>query len=126
VESVLHLTNEVRFGFDLAPIHFLTTQQFGGFIISNTLFNNPDNNQFPSGRKTNTWSWQDNASWSRGNHTLAFGMQEQRVTIFSQNYVNTVANLTIGDDSAPMPSHRLISLAREGYQTAICRRPTPF
>ena len=91
-------TNEVRFGFDLAPINFLTTQQFGGFIVSNTLFNNPDNNQFPSGRKTNTWSWQDNASWSRENHTLAFGMQVQRVTIFAQNYANTVANLTIGDD----------------------------
>ena len=90
-----NFTNEVRFGFDLAPINFLTGQKFGAFTVSNTLFNNPNQNEFPSGRKTHTWSWQDNASWSHGNHTLNFGMQVQRVTVFAQNYYNTLPNLNL-------------------------------
>jgi hypothetical protein len=92
-----NFTNEVRFGINLAPINFLTNQKFGPFIVSGTLFNNPDQNSFPSNRKVNTWSWQDNASWSHGNHLLTFGMQVQMVTIFAQNYVATLPNLTIGD-----------------------------
>jgi hypothetical protein len=90
-----NFTNEVRFGFDLAPIKFLTNQKFGAFTVSNTLFNNPDQNEFPSSRKVHTWSWQDNASWSRGNHILTFGMQMQRVTIFAENLVNTIPNLNL-------------------------------
>jgi len=90
-----NLTNEVRFGFDLAPIIFLTSQQFGGFTVSNTLFNNPNQNQFPQSRATHTWSWQDNASWVHRNHLLTFGIQVQRVTVFAQNYANTVPNLNL-------------------------------
>jgi hypothetical protein len=90
-----NFTNEVRLGFDLAPIDFLTNQKFGAFTVSNTLFNNPDQNQFPQSRKTHTWSWQDNASWSHGNHSLNFGMQAQRVTVLAQNYANTVPNLNL-------------------------------
>src|SRR5712671_442736 len=90
-----NFTNEVRFGFDLAPINFLTNQKFGPFTVSGTLFNNPDQNEFPSSRKVHTWSWQDNASWSKGNHTLNFGVQVQRVTVFAQNYVNTLPNLNL-------------------------------
>ena len=85
----------MRFGFDLAPINFLTSQNFGAFTVSNTLFNNPDQNEFPSSRKTHTWSWQDNANWSHGNHTLSFGMQVQRVTVFASNSLNTVPNLDL-------------------------------
>ena len=88
-------TNEVRFGFDLAPINFLTSQKFGAYTVSNTLFSNPNQNEFPQSRKTHTWSWQDNASWSRGNHLLTFGIQVQRVTVFAQNYENTVPNLDL-------------------------------
>ena len=90
-----NFTNEVRLGFDLAPISFLTNQQFGSFTISNTLFNNPDQNSFPSSRKTHTWSWQDNASWSRGNHTLNFGMQVQRITVFAQDFRNSIPDLNL-------------------------------
>jgi hypothetical protein len=90
-----NFTNEVRFGFDLAPINFLTNQNIGAFTVSNTLFNNPNQNEFPSSRNAHTWSWQDNASRSRGNHILTFGMQLQRVTVFAQNYEDTVPNLDL-------------------------------
>jgi hypothetical protein len=90
-----NFTNEVRFGFDLAPINFLSNQNFGAFTVSDTLFNNPNQNEFPSSRKTHTWSWQDNANWSHGNHMLSFGAQVQRVTVFASNSYNTVPNLNL-------------------------------
>jgi carboxypeptidase family protein len=90
-----NFTNEVRFGFDLAPINFLTNQKFDNFTVSNTLFSNPDQNSFPSSRKSHTWSWQDNASWTRGDHVLTFGMQVQRVTIFAADFANTIPNLNL-------------------------------
>jgi hypothetical protein len=78
-------TNEVRFGFDLAPAFFATSQKFGSYVLDDTTlaFTDPDPNFLPQGRNTHTFSWQDNASWSKGNHTLKFGTQIQRVTIFT-------------------------------------------
>ena len=99
-----NFTNEVRFGFDLAPINFLTKQNFGAFTVSGTLFNNPDQNEFPSSRKTHTWSWQDNASWSKGNHILNFGMQVQRVTIFAENSFNTIPDLNLDYTQSTNPN----------------------
>lgn len=88
-------TNEVRFGFNLSPVNFFTNQKFGAFTISNTLFSNPNQNEFPSSRDAHTWSWQDNASWSRGDHVLNLGMQVQRVTVFAQSSYNTVPDLNL-------------------------------
>jgi hypothetical protein len=83
-------TNEVRFGFNLAPGFFKTSQKFGSYVLDDNgvncpclPFTDPDPNFQPQGRNTRTWSWQDNASWSKGNHTLKFGTQIQRVTIFT-------------------------------------------
>ena len=75
----------MRFGFNLAPGYFNTSQKFGSYILDDTSlpFTDPDPN-FPfQGRTTHTWSWQDNATWTKGNHTLKFGTQVQRVTVFT-------------------------------------------
>jgi Carboxypeptidase regulatory-like domain len=95
-----NLTNEVRFGFDLAPAFFLTSQKFGADIIAGTAFTNPDPNFLPQGRNTHTWSYQDNATWVRGNHTIAFGAQLQRVTIFSTNAGGDLPTLNLGFSQA--------------------------
>ena len=78
-------TNEVRFGFDFAPAFFNTAQKFGSYVLddSHLPFTDPNPNFPAQGRDTHTWSWQDNASWSKGNHTIKFGTQIQRVTVFS-------------------------------------------
>ena len=78
-------TNELRFGFDLAPGYFVTSQKFGSYVLDDTSipFTDPNPN-FPfQGRTTHTWSWQDNASWVRGNHAFKFGTQIQRITVFT-------------------------------------------
>jgi Carboxypeptidase regulatory-like domain/TonB dependent receptor len=102
-------TNEVRFGFNLAPGFFKTAQKFGSYILDDNsvnctgspaggclAFTDPDPNFLPQGRDTRTWSWQDNASWSKGNHTLKFGLQVQRVTIFTTASGQTIPTYTIG------------------------------
>lgn len=95
------LTNEVRFGFDLAPAYFLTSRDFSsGFIVAGTIFTNPSPNFRPQGRDTHTWSYQDNASWVRGNHTFRFGGQLERVTIFATNSAGDLPSLNLGFSTA--------------------------
>jgi hypothetical protein len=97
------LTNEVRFGFDLAPAYFTTSQNFSsGFILNDgTLpFTDPNPNFLPQGRDTHTWEWQDNANWVKGNHTIKFGAQIERVTIYATNSAGIYPSYSLGFSSA--------------------------
>ena len=91
-----NLTNEVRFGFDLAPALFNTSQAFGPTIITGTNFTNPLPNFFAQGRDTHTWSWQDNATYIKGNHTIIGGFQVQRITVRPFNFAGTSEDLALG------------------------------
>lgn len=95
-----NFTNEVRFGFDLAPATFDTSQKFGTSYITNLAFTSPDPNFFFQGRNTHTWSWQDNANLLHGNHSISFGMQVQRVTIDAVNNAGTSTNFGLGFSAA--------------------------
>ena len=93
------LTNEVRFGFNLDHAVFQSGQSFAqGFTIDNLNlpFTGPDPNFFPQGRNTHTWSWQDNANWTHGNHSLKFGFLLQRVTIFETDANNIYPDFQVG------------------------------
>lgn len=97
------VTNEVRFGFNLAPAFFLTKQSFssGSVIDSGGFpFTGPDPNFLPQGRNTRTWVAQDNASWVRGNHVIKFGAQFSRVTVFSSLEFGIYPDLQLGFSSA--------------------------
>jgi hypothetical protein len=97
------LTNEVRFGFDLAPAYFTTSQNFSaGYVLDNATlpFTDPNNNFMNQGRDTHTWSWQDNANWVKGNHTLKFGTQIERVTIYTTNAAGILPSYELGFSSA--------------------------
>ena len=96
-------TNEVRFGFDLAPAFFSTSQNFSaGFILNDASlpFTDPNPNFLPQGRNTHTWSYQDNAAWTHGNHTIKFGAQIQRVTIFETNSAGIFPSYALGFSNA--------------------------
>jgi hypothetical protein len=91
-----NLTNEVRFGFNLAPAIFDTTQQFGNFIIgSGLVFTNPDTTFRAQGRYTNTYSYQDNGGYTRGNHVIVFGGQLQRIHVKQYNDAGITASYTL-------------------------------
>jgi hypothetical protein len=83
--SSANITNEVRFGFNLAPAIFATTQDFSkpGYLLSGFATTLPTPDFQPQGRNTHTWVWKDSANWVHGNHVIAFGGQLQRVNIFT-------------------------------------------
>jgi hypothetical protein len=96
-------TNEVRFGFNLAPAFFSTSQNFGaGYVLDDTSlpFTDPNPNFLPQGRNTRTWLWLDNASWVKGNHTVKFGTQIERVTIFVTDEFGVYPSYNLGFSTA--------------------------
>jgi Carboxypeptidase regulatory-like domain/TonB-dependent Receptor Plug Domain/TonB dependent receptor len=92
------ITNEARFGFNLAPAFFYTNQQFGSYTIDNGSlpFTGPDPNFEPQGRNTRTWTGLDNASFTKGNHTIKFGGSVSRITIFTTNSAGILPDYTLG------------------------------
>jgi hypothetical protein len=107
-----NLTNEVRYGFNLAPAIFDTTQQFGNFIIAaptsttGLVFTNPDTTFRAQGRYTNTYALQDNGGYTRGNHVIVFGAQWQKIHVKQYNDAGitptfTVNSAGLGNSSAP-------------------------
>ena len=133
-----NFTNEVRFGFDLAPAFFTTSQKFGSYVLDDTTlaFTDPDPNFLPQGRNTHTFSYQDNASWSKGNHTLKFGAQIQRVTIFTTNSAGIYPTYSLGFSSAspyapiqsdfPAPNGASVSSTALANATEILQSVTGF
>jgi hypothetical protein len=100
-----NITNEARFGFDLAPAVFATTQNFSkpGYLLSGFSTTLPTPDFEPQGRNTHTWAWKDNANWVHGNHVIAFGGQLQRVTIFTYNNFGVTPVYTLDINGANRP-----------------------
>ena len=95
------ITNEARFGFNLAPAFFKTGQQFGSYVLddSTLAFTDPNPNFLPQGRNTRTWTGLDNASFTKGNHTIKFGGSVSRITIFNQNEFGFYPTYALGFSS---------------------------
>jgi len=102
------ITNEARFGFNLAPASFLTSQKFGSYTLASTdpntgatavPFTLPDPNFFPQGRNTRTWTGLDNASFTKGNHTIKFGGSVTRITIATSDSAGTLPEYVVGFSS---------------------------
>jgi hypothetical protein len=104
------LTNELRGGFNLAPGDFFTSQQFGSYLITGMIFNDPVSEALPQGRATNTWSMSDNAAWQRGRHYIQFGAHYQKITVHAY------------DDSGIVPTY---NLAMGTGQPALTRADLP-
>ena len=100
-----NVTNEARFGFDLAPAIFATTQNFSkpGYLLGGFATTLPTPDFEPQGRTTHTWAWRDSASWVHGNHVISFGGQLQRVTIFDYNNFGVTPAYTLGINGGLRP-----------------------
>ena len=60
----------------------------------------PQINFLPQGRYTNTYQFNDNASWLLGAHSLQMGMSFQKIHVNPYNYEGTVPTITWGFSSA--------------------------
>jgi hypothetical protein len=96
------LTNELRGGFNLAPGTFLSSQQFGNFLVTGMLFTDPVTEQLPQGRATHTYSIADNAGWQHGRHFVQFGFHMQRVTVHAFDDAGIIPTYTLAMGTGQM------------------------
>src|SRR5262249_14412007 len=104
-----NMTNEVRFGFNLAPALFLTNEKFGDYLFAvstsassatgGLLFSNPVNTFRAQGRFTNTYNFADHGSYTRGKHNIQFGYQLQRAFTEPYNDAGITPTYTVGISS---------------------------
>lgn len=104
------LTNEVRAGFNLNYVNFLTSQQFNGYILTGMSFSDPVNEALGQGRNTKTFVLSDDAAYQRGRHFIQFGYHGQQIRV--REY----------DDSGTIPTY---SLAMGSGQPALSTRELP-
>lgn len=100
-----NVTNEARFGFNLAPAIFASTQNFSkpGYLLGGFATTLPTPDFEPQGRDTHTWAWRDGASWVHGNHVISFGGELQRVTIFPYDNFGVTPTYTLGINGSLRP-----------------------
>ncbi|MBO0861276.1 MAG: TonB-dependent receptor [Chloracidobacterium sp.] len=104
-------TNEMRGGYNLAPVIFLSSEEFGDDIlgIAGGLFANPVNTFRTQGRNTNTYNLLDNASYTRGRHTVQFGFQMQKISVepFNEGGITPTYTLGIGTGNPGLTNAQL-------------------
>jgi hypothetical protein len=89
------LTNEIRAGFNLTYGYFLSSQNFGSYLLTGTLYSDPVNEFLPQGRNTNTYSVSDDAAYQRGSHYIQFGFHGQDVLVRSFDATGTVPTYSL-------------------------------
>ena len=94
----VRFTNEARFGFNLAPGDFRTTERLGDFLVTGYLFTNPTVGFMPQGRNTDTFNYSDNAAYRAGRHDLRFGFQAQQIRVESFDSAGTLPTLGLLTD----------------------------
>jgi hypothetical protein len=114
------LTNEVRGGFNLTYSYFLSSQQFGSYYLTGTLFSDPVNEFQPQGRNTNTYNLSDDAAYQRGRHYIQFGfhMQQARVRSYDASGVVPTYSLAMGSGQPALSSRNLPGVSSTDLATA--------
>ena len=87
------LTNEVRYGLSGGgttqfgkEVTLDAFQALGGNALTFNFITAPQNRSSFSARNTPVWQFFDNLFWSRGAHTLTFGMQYTRVNSWQKSF----------------------------------------
>lgn len=98
-------TNEVRVGYQRAPVGFNYPNQFADSGNSQVVFRTVTNpvltsTNLPQGRNTPVRQVMDNFAWVKGSHSLRFG-GEYRVILANNYFYNAVIpNVTLGNNSS--------------------------
>ena len=115
-----HLTNELRGGFNLTYAYFLSSQQFGAYYLTGTVFSDPVNELQPQGRNTNTYNLSDDAAYQRGRHYIQFGfhMQQARVRSYDAAGVVPTYSLAMGSGQPALSGRNLPGVSSTDLATA--------
>jgi outer membrane receptor protein involved in Fe transport len=90
------LTNEVRFGFNIAPAVFIASQDIPQYFVTGLFTTNPVNTFRSQGRNVNTYQFMDNAAWIKGKHNLQFGFQWQYTLVPPYNDAGITPSYALG------------------------------
>jgi hypothetical protein len=90
------LTNELRFGFNLAPAVFAASQTIPKYFVTGLFTTNPVNTFLNQGRNVNTYQIMDNAGWVVGKHNLQFGFHGQYTSVAPYNDAGITPTYTLG------------------------------
>jgi hypothetical protein len=114
------LTNEVRGGFNLTYAYFLSSQHFGSYYLTGTIFSDPVNEFQPQGRNTNTYNLSDDAAYQRGRHYIQFGFhtQQARVRSYDASGVVPTYSLAMGSGQLALSSRNLAGVSSTDLATA--------
>ncbi|HUG90546.1 MAG TPA: TonB-dependent receptor [Planctomycetaceae bacterium] len=106
-----NLNNELRGGFNLAPVRFETNVDFGDGLLFGTALGivNPIVGFQPQGRNTNTYQLTDNASYLAGSHQIQMGGSWQRRLINPYNFAGRFPTINFGFSTAAPQSVQLSS-----------------
>ena len=97
-----NFNNEVRGGFNLAPVAFVSDWDFGDGILYGTALSitNPVATFQSQGRYTDTYQLNDSASYLKGNHQLQMGGSWQRIKVNPYNFAGQYPTVTFGFSTA--------------------------
>lgn len=92
-------SNEIRGGYQRSQPFFNATTDPRDlpFLLSIPLVTNPEASFQSQGRNTNYYNIQDNASWTRGNHSFRFGGQGQFYRIEALNNAGITPTYSLGN-----------------------------
>ena len=93
--------NELRGGFNLAPVAFVSDWDFSHGVLYNTALgiDSPVAGFQSQGRYTDTYQLNNNASYVRGNHQFQMGGSWQRNRVNPYNFANQFPTVTFGFSS---------------------------
>ncbi|HWN08363.1 MAG TPA: carboxypeptidase regulatory-like domain-containing protein [Pyrinomonadaceae bacterium] len=104
-------SNEVRGGYQFSNPFFLEGGVGQGFVFSNSqtqagntvagLITNPEGSFRSQGRNTSYWNIQDNATYSRGNHSFRFGFNRDAYQIVALNFAATTPVFNFSSTANP-------------------------
>jgi hypothetical protein len=115
-----HITNEFRAGFNLTYGYFLTSQDFGPYILTGMDFSDPVNEFLPQGRTTNTFVLSDDAAYQHGAHYFQFGFHGQKVFVrsYDDSGVIPTYSLYMGSGQPALTTRELPGIGSTDYQDA--------
>lgn len=90
------MVNELRGGFNLAPILFINSSARPAFYVEGLSFDNSVNGYDNQGRTSNTYNLSNMTTWFRGRHNLQFGYQLQKVRVESINQFDVIPRFVVG------------------------------
>lgn len=99
------ISNEARFGFNFYNVQFFTNEPFNrGYQLVQPLISDSEDNFLPQGRDVKTWEYIDNASWTKGDHTLRFGGNFRDNYIKPYNDAGILPSFNIGFSATGTPN----------------------